>query len=434
MERVPFLLAPLALAALLHPACSGGGEKTPSAPAGGTGSAAAPEGKEKGPAAPAPAPPPSPAKSAIPPDGAAGATTASGLSYTVLKPGTGTVNPKRGDIVTVHYTGWLEDGTEFDSSRSRGEPVQYPLGNFIEGWNEALTLMTEGARWKLRIPAALAYGDAGSPPRIPPGANLVFDVELISFQSVPAPPAFRAPDPAAQKKTPGGTAWEVIEEGKGAACAEGDAFEMEYALWTVEGELCESSATAQGPLVGTARDMPFPFLKEAPFLMKEGGTILLEVPYEQGLGPAGKRKFPPGSRSIWRLTLKRVGHPVEPPAFEKPDEASLTALPSGLKIRHLKEGSGPSPRMGQEVVVHYTGWLATDGSLFDASWSRGLPATFRLGKVIDGWNEGLQTMKEGGEAILVIPPALGYGARGAGAKIPPDSTLVFRVQLIEVKK
>jgi FKBP-type peptidyl-prolyl cis-trans isomerase len=89
--------------------------------------------------------------------------------------------------------------------------------------------------------------------------------------------------------------------------------------------------------------------------------------------------------------------------------------------------------MGQRVVVHYAGWL-TDGKSFDSSYARGLPMTFRLGEVIAGWNEGLREMKPGGEAILVIPSALGYGARGAGAAIPPNADLVFRVELLEVKK
>ncbi|MHB1191338.1 MAG: FKBP-type peptidyl-prolyl cis-trans isomerase [Armatimonadota bacterium] len=110
----------------------------------------------------------------------------------------------------------------------------------------------------------------------------------------------------------------------------------------------------------------------------------------------------------------------------------LQQTASGLKYEDLEVGTGASPKMGDTVVVHYAGWL-TDGTKFDASYDRGQTAQFRLGEVIQGWNEGLSTMKAGGKRKLIIPPDLGYGKRGAGSVIPPDATLVFVVELIEVK-
>jgi FKBP-type peptidyl-prolyl cis-trans isomerase len=89
--------------------------------------------------------------------------------------------------------------------------------------------------------------------------------------------------------------------------------------------------------------------------------------------------------------------------------------------------------MGQEVTVHYAGWLE-DGTLFDSSFERGDTASFQLGRVIQGWNEGLQLMKEGAIYKFTIPSELGYGKRGGGDKIPPDSTLIFYVELIKVGK
>jgi FKBP-type peptidyl-prolyl cis-trans isomerase FklB len=108
-------------------------------------------------------------------------TLPSGLQYKVIEEGTGK-SPEPGDQVTVHYRGTLVDGTEFDSSYERGEPVTFPVGGVIPGWTEALQLMKEGAKWQLFIPPSLAYGEKGAGQVIGPNATLIFDVELISIQ------------------------------------------------------------------------------------------------------------------------------------------------------------------------------------------------------------------------------------------------------------
>ena len=114
------------------------------------------------------------------------------------------------------------------------------------------------------------------------------------------------------------------------------------------------------------------------------------------------------------------------------DKPQITA--SGLRITELEVGTGAEASAGQTVVVHYRGTLE-DGSQFDASYDRGTPFSFPLGagRVIKGWDEGVQGMKVGGKRKLVIPPELGYGARGAGGVIPPNATLIFEVELLEVK-
>jgi peptidylprolyl isomerase len=117
--------------------------------------------------------------------------------------------------------------------------------------------------------------------------------------------------------------------------------------------------------------------------------------------------------------------------------AAITT-PSGLKIMDTKVGTGATPKPGQICVMHYTGWLyegGAKGRKFDSSVDRGQPFQFPLGRrqVIAGWDEGVATMKVGGKRTLIIPPELGYGARGAGGVIPPNATLIFDVELLDVK-
>lgn len=127
-----------------------------------------------------------------------GATkTESGLAYKVIKEGTG-ATPTAEDTVEVHYHGTLTDGTVFDSSTERGKTISFPLNRVIKGWTEGLQTMKEGGKTKFVIPADLAYGEAGAPPKIPGGATLVFEVELFKVTKAEAPKA--APAAAPKKK------------------------------------------------------------------------------------------------------------------------------------------------------------------------------------------------------------------------------------------
>src|SRR5579872_7428860 len=119
-------------------------------------------------------------------------------------------------------------------------------------------------------------------------------------------------------------------------------------------------------------------------------------------------------------------------------QGNVTTMPDGLKIIDVKVGTGASPKTGQTCVMHYTGWLYENGAKgkkFDSSVDRNEPFAFAIGagNVIRGWDEGVATMKVGGKRTLIIPAALGYGARGAGGVIPPNATLLFDVELLGVK-
>jgi peptidylprolyl isomerase len=116
----------------------------------------------------------------------------------------------------------------------------------------------------------------------------------------------------------------------------------------------------------------------------------------------------------------------------------MEKTPSGLSYEDTKPGTGGLPKSGQTCVMHYTGWLwqnGQKGNKFDSSVDRGRPFEFMLGRgmVIKGWDEGVATMQIGGKRTLLIPPDLGYGARGAGGVIPPNATLLFEVELLSVK-
>ena len=113
--------------------------------------------------------------------------------------------------------------------------------------------------------------------------------------------------------------------------------------------------------------------------------------------------------------------------------APAETLPSGVKVTHMVDGTGPNPKASDAVKVHYRGTLA-NGTEFDSSYKRGQPATFPLSRVVPCWTEGMQKIKVGGKATLTCPPATAYGDRGAGGVVPPNATLTFEVELLAIEK
>ena len=362
----------------------------------------------------------------------------SGLRYCVMKEGDGTATPAMGDLVRVNYTGWNLDGTVFDSSRTPRrpgldpQPAEFPVGGLIDGWNEALQMMSPGAQWKLYVPSALGYGERGSPPKIAGNADLIFEVELLSIidRALPFIPFSAEAEGIIER--PLGSKIQVIKEGEGATIAESDLGLIKFSCFTPEGTFVVGHTSRGGPLTLSTKAVPLKFMEEALELLKPGAQLVMSVPAKIGIGQrSGNPVLKPGSDEIW--ILECVGTmSFNKPEFQMPDESELTTTPSGLKYKTIREGNGKTPTASSGVSAHYAGWL-TDGTGFDNSYDRGAPLDFNLGGVIAGWTEGLQLMKEGGATLFVIPPSIGYGARGAGGAIPPNATLVFYVELVSVK-
>lgn len=365
-------------------------------------------------------------------------TTESGLQYEQLEAGTGEI-PQPGEVVSVHYIGTLEDGTEFDNSYTRGEPIQFPLGQgaVIPGWEEGIGMMQVGEKARLTIPPDLAYGEAGAGGVIPPDATLNFDVELIAIEPPPPTPTPPPPPTSVDEEdyfdTDEGLRYAVLQVGDGDMPVEGGGVTFHFSGWVEDGTAIGDSYSFGQPFVMTlGRDEVMAGWDLALAQMQVGEKTQFIIPPELALGEEGSPPvIPENATLIFEIELLEVSDPPPPPTGV--DESDYITTDSGLKVAILEAGDGPAPEAGQTVVVEYRGWLE-DGFSFDNSYDRGQPFEFTLGEpgVIEGWQEGIALLNVGDKAQFVIPPELGYGASGSGT-IPPGATLIFEVELLEAK-
>jgi len=234
--------------------------------------------------------------------------------------------------------------------------------------------------------------------------------------------------------TASGLKYKITEKGSGKKVENGDKVTVHYTGTLTNGTKFDSSKD---------RNQPFSFKvgsgqvirgwDEGLALLNVGDKAVLTIPPAIGYGAADMGNIPPNSTLIFDIEVLDAQEGVKAKPFDVKGKDTLKTA-SGLKYIYVNQGTGTKAENGKTVSVHYSGYLM-DGKLFDSSIERGEPIQFPLGQgmVIKGWEEGIALMKVGDKMRLVIPSDLGYGARGAGGVIPPNATLIFDVELMDVK-
>ncbi len=327
--------------------------------------------------------------------------------------------------------------TPFADTYASGEPLEFTIGvgQVIAGWDKGILGMKVGEIRKLTIPYVMAYGE-NSLEGIPPYSDLYFEVELVAAEKPLEADVFPK-DLNKLKWQDKGKGLKVFDEkaGTGKPATQGTNLKVHYTGWLVSGRK-----------FGSSKDLGKPFevvLGAGKMIkgweagldgMREGGVRWLRVSPSMGYGASAFTMIPPNSTLVFRIEL--VESMIDPEIAAKmdffPDTTTLTFEhgSEGLRYAVIQQGEGEPAKAGANVKVHYTGWL-TNGYKFDSSRDRDQAFAFPLGggRVIRGWDLGVAGMLPGEKRILIIPPGLGYGSRGAGP-IPGGATLIFAVEYL----
>jgi peptidylprolyl isomerase len=365
-------------------------------------------------------------------------TTSSGLQYAILKHGKG-IKPEAGDKVTVNYVGKFMNDTVFDSSYNRGQAFSFTLGEgrVIKGWDEGLTLLQEGDSAVFVIPPQLGYGGKAVGP-IPANSTLKFDVTLEKVEKAPAIIAFDTKGKDTVKTASGLKIIVVKSADKNAVKpAAGDNIEVHYTGYFEDGKIFDSSVRRGEPIsFALGKGQVIKGWDEGLSMMAVGEKARLLIPYELAYGENGRPPaIPAKANLIFDVELINVHKSVTPVPFDTHGKDTITTA-TGLKCIFITKGvkNAQKAEKGKTVKVHYTGYFE-DGKIFDSSVQRGTPFEFQLGvgKVIQGWDEGVAMMHIGDKCRLLIPYKLAYGEKGYPGAIPAKANLIFDVELLGVK-
>ncbi|KAJ7570465.1 hypothetical protein O6H91_01G120900 [Diphasiastrum complanatum] len=347
-----------------------------------------------------------------------------GLKKLLVKAGEGWETPNAGDDVKVHYTGTLMDGSKFDSSRDRGEPFTFKLGQgqVIKGWDEGIATMKKGENAVYTIPPELAYGDSGAPPTIPPKATLKFDVELISWDSVKD----ISKDGGLYKRiVTAGQKWETPKDA--------DEVTVRYVAKLEDGTVI-SESHVDGVEFYLKDGLLCPAISKALKTMKKGEKAILDVKPKYGFGELGREGYgeegavPPNASLVIDLEL----------ISWKTVEEITTDKKVMKKI--LNQGEGyEKPNDGSVAKIKYEAKTG-DGTLFERKGHDSeAPFEFTTDEeqVIEGLDKAVGTMKKGEIALVTIAPEYGFGEAATQrdlAIVPPNSTLHYTVELVSFVK
>ncbi|KAJ8559394.1 hypothetical protein K7X08_003452 [Anisodus acutangulus] len=348
-----------------------------------------------------------------------------GLKKKLVKEGEGWDTPEAGDEVEVHYTGTLLDGTKFDSSRDRGDPFKFTLGQgqVIKGWDQGIKTMKKGENAIFTIPPELAYGESGSPPTIPPNATLQFDVELLSWVSVK------------DICKDGGIFKKILTEGEKWENPK----DLDEVLVKYEAQLENGTVVGKSDGVEfTVQDGHFcPALAKAVKTMKKGEKVQLTVKPQYGFGEKGKPALSDGGAVPPNATLQIK--------LELVSWKTVSNVTDDKKVvkKILKEGEGyEKPSEGTVVKLKLVGKLP-DGTIFTKKGHDGENEDnlfeFKTDEeqVIDGLDRAVMTMKKGEVALLIIAPEYAFGSSESKqdlAVVPPNSTVHYEVELVSFVK
>ena len=325
----------------------------------------------------------------------------------------------------------------FSESDPGSEPLEFTLGMglVIQGWEKGLVGMKPGEIRKLYVPYQMGYGE-NSLEGVPEYSDLFFIVELVSADPPMEPDVFPK-NVEALKWREAAKGLKVYDEkvGTGKPAMVGSVLKTHYTGWLLSGRKFGSSKDMGKPLaVVMGAGKMIKGWEVGLEGMREGGVRWFRVSPAMGYGATAYSMIPSNSTLIFRVELvsSEVDEAVVANMDFFPDTTTLTFEngPEGLRYAVIKQGEGEPAQKGNVAKVHYTGWL-TNGYKFDSSRDRGQVFGFTLGagRVIRGWELGVQGMLPGEKRILVVPPGLGYGARGAGP-IPGGSTLIFAVEYL----